>query len=74
VLLSPSLFFFFLDTGQGTVSLCSGTPVLSEGGEEIDDVGMVTVVGGGKRRVGECLLDGGTVKQVESDEMSDKGP
>jgi len=28
---------------------------------------------GGKRRVGESLLDGGTVEHVESGEMSDKG-
>ena len=28
---------------------------------------------GGKRRVGESLLDGGTVEHVERGEMSDKG-
>ena len=30
------------ETDQGAVPLCSGTPVLSEGGEEIDDVGMAS--------------------------------
>ena len=30
------------ETDQGAVPLCSRTPVLSEGGEEIDDVGITS--------------------------------
>lgn len=44
------------DTGQGTMPLCSGASVLSEGGEEVDVGWCVSGVGGvggvgGKPRV-----------------------
>ena len=30
------------ETGQGAVPMCSGTPVLSESGEDIDGMGMAS--------------------------------
>jgi len=58
------------DTGDRTTPLCPRTPILSQGGGEIN---MGQRVGGGKPGIAYSLVGGGAVEWIDSGEMLNEG-